>query len=103
MIPDFIRLPFTPGEEIERSSSTTGGTAWRRARARGKGLVACHGALGNFELLASAHALKGIPVTHDLPGRWAESGSNDLWRALRRATGVEDLLVHEGGRRCRRR
>ncbi len=95
MIPDFVRVPFLPREEIERLFVYEGWENLERAKARGMGVIACTGHFGNFDLLAAAHSLKGVPVTM-ISRQMGKSGANDLWRAIRRRSGVEDLVVTKG-------
>lgn len=95
MIPDFLRVPFLAREEIERMFEYEGWDRFQAAIARGKGVIACTGHFGNFDLLAAAHTLKGVPVTM-ITRQMGRSGVNDLWRAIRRRSGVEDLVVTKG-------
>jgi KDO2-lipid IV(A) lauroyltransferase len=95
MIPDFLRVPFLPREEIERMFVYEGWEKFEEARARGKGVIAATGHFGNFDLLAAAHTLKGVPIT-TISRQMGKSGANDLWRAIRRRSGVEDLVVTKG-------
>ena len=95
MIPDFLRVPFLPREEIERMFVYEGWEVLEEARARGNGVIAATGHFGNFDLLAAAHTLKGIPITM-ITRQMGKSGANDLWRAIRRRSGVEDLVVTKG-------
>lgn len=95
MIPDFLRIPYTPREELERLFVYEGWEGFERARAMGKGIVACTGHFGNFDLLAAAQTLRGIPITM-ITRQMGKSGANDLWREARRRSGVEDLQVHKG-------
>src|SRR5512142_2525626 len=95
MIPDFLRVPFLPREEIERMFVYEGWEVPEPARARGNGVIAATGHFGNFDLLAAAHTLKGIPITM-ITRQMGKSGANDLWRAIRRRSGVEDLVVTKG-------
>src|SRR5512138_258795 len=95
MIPDFLRVPFLPREEIERMFVYEGWEVLEQARARGNGVIAATGHFGNFDLLAAAHTLKGIPITM-ITRQMGKSGANDLWRAIRRRSGVEDLVVTKG-------
>jgi KDO2-lipid IV(A) lauroyltransferase len=95
MIPDFLRVPFLPREEIERMFVYEGWEVLEQARARGHGVIAATGHFGNFDLLAAAHTLKGIPITM-ITRQMGKSGANDLWRAIRRRSGVEDLVVTKG-------
>jgi KDO2-lipid IV(A) lauroyltransferase len=95
MIPDFVRVPFLRPEELERIFVYEGWERFQEAIARGKGVIACTGHFGNFEVLAAAHTLRGTPVTM-ISRQMGKSGANDLWRALRRRSGVEDLVVTKG-------
>ena len=51
------------GGDRARCSCTRAGIASEEAIARGKGVIACTAHFGNFDLLAAAHTLKGVPVT----------------------------------------
>ena len=95
MISDFVRLPFLKAQELEAIFEYDGWDRYEVARARGKGVVACTAHFGNFEVLAAAHTLRGHPVTmiSRQMGKWK---ANDLWRALRRRTGVEQIIVTKG-------
>ena len=95
MIPDFLRVPFLPREEIERMFVYDGWEKLEAARAKGEGLIACTGHFGNFDLLAAAHTLKGLPITM-ISRQMGKSGANDLWRSIRRRSGVEDLVITKG-------
>jgi KDO2-lipid IV(A) lauroyltransferase len=95
MIPDFLRVPYLSREELERLFVYEGWDAYERAKAAGKGIVACTGHFGNFDLLAAAQTLRGIPITM-ITRQMGKSGANDLWREARRRSGVEDLVVQKG-------
>lgn len=95
MIPDFLRVPFLPREELDRMFVYEGWERLEQAKARGKGVIACTGHFGNFDLLAAAQTLRGVPVTM-ISRRMGRSGANDLWRAVRQRAGVEDLVVSRG-------
>jgi KDO2-lipid IV(A) lauroyltransferase len=95
MIPDFLRVPFLPKEELERLFVYDGWERFEEAKARGNGVIACTGHFGNFEVLAAAHTLRGTPVTM-ISRPMGKSGVNDLWRSIRRRSGVEDLVVTKG-------
>jgi KDO2-lipid IV(A) lauroyltransferase len=95
MIPDFARVPFLPRAELERIFVYDGWERFEEAIARGRGVIACTAHFGNFEVLAAAHTLRGTPVTM-ISRRMGKSGANDLWRALRRRSGVEELVVTKG-------
>jgi KDO2-lipid IV(A) lauroyltransferase len=97
MISDFLRVPFMGKAELESIFVYEG---WERFQEAldllpGRGVIACTAHFGNFEVLAAAHTLRGVPVTM-ISRQMGKSGANDLWRALRAKTGVEDLVVGKG-------
>jgi KDO2-lipid IV(A) lauroyltransferase len=95
MISDFARLPFAPKEDLERIFVYEGWECYEAARARGKGVVACTAHFGNFEVLAAAHTLRGVPIT-TITRQMAKSRVNDLLRALRRKGGVDEIVAIKG-------
>jgi KDO2-lipid IV(A) lauroyltransferase len=95
VIPDFVRLPFLPQDQLDHLFVYDGWERYLEAKARGKGVIACTGHFGNFEVLAAAHTRRGTPITM-ISRPMGKSGANDLWRALRRRSGVEDLVVTRG-------
>jgi KDO2-lipid IV(A) lauroyltransferase len=95
MIPDFLRIPALPRAELERTFEYEGWDRYEDARARGKGVIAATGHFGNFEVLAAAHTLRGVPITM-ITRQMGKSGANDLWRKARQRAGVEDLVVTAG-------
>jgi KDO2-lipid IV(A) lauroyltransferase len=96
MIPDFLRVPFLPREELERMLEYEGAEAWEQALAVGKGVIACTAHFGNFDLLAAAHNLRGIPITTISRGM-GKTGANNFWSRMRKRAGVEELIVRRGG------
>jgi KDO2-lipid IV(A) lauroyltransferase len=95
MIPEFLRVPALPREELEAIFVHEGWDCFERAKARGKGVIAATGHFGNFEVLAAAHTLRGVPITM-ISRQMGKSGANDLWRKARQKAGVEDLVVSKG-------
>jgi Kdo2-lipid IVA lauroyltransferase/acyltransferase len=95
MIPDFFRVPALPARDLERIFEYEGWERYEAARARGKGVIAATGHFGNFEVLAAAHTLRGVPITM-ITRQMGKSGANDLWRRARQRAGVEDLVVQRG-------
>lgn len=95
MVPEFLRVPALPAAELERLFDVEGWDKVEAARARGKGVIACTGHYGNFEVLASAMTLLGTPITM-ITRPMGKSGANDLWRKARAESGVEDILVKRG-------
>ncbi|HZZ86481.1 MAG TPA: lysophospholipid acyltransferase family protein [Anaeromyxobacteraceae bacterium] len=92
---DFLRVPSLPPAELGRIFEYQGWEAFEAARARGKGVIACTAHFGNFEVLAAAHTLRGVPITM-ISRKMGRSGANDLWRGVRARAGVEDLVVKKG-------
>ena len=92
---DFLRVPALSPAELARIFEYQGWEAFEAARARGKGVIACTAHFGNFEVLAAAHTLRGVPITM-ISRRMGASGANDLWRGVRARAGVEDLVVKRG-------
>ena len=95
MIPEFLRVPALPPADLERIFEIEGWEIFEAARARGKGVIACTGHYGNFEVLAAAMTLRGVPITM-ITRPMGKSGANDLWRRARTQAGVEDLTVERG-------
>jgi KDO2-lipid IV(A) lauroyltransferase len=95
MVPDFLRVPFLPRAEIERMFVYEGWEKFEEAKARGNGVIAATGHFGNFDLLAAGMTRNGVPVTM-ISRQMGKSGANDLWRAIRKRSGVEDLVVTKG-------
>jgi KDO2-lipid IV(A) lauroyltransferase len=95
MVFDFLRVPALPRAELERMFDREGWEAFDAAKARGKGIIAATGHFGNFEVLAAAHTMSGIPITM-ISRQMGKSGANDVWRRTRVSSGVEDLVVKKG-------
>jgi KDO2-lipid IV(A) lauroyltransferase len=95
MIPDFFRVPSLPRDALEGIFVHEGWENFEAARALGKGVIAATAHFGNFEVLAAAHTLRGVPITM-ISREMGKSGANDLWRKARLRAGVEDLVVTKG-------
>ncbi len=89
---EFLGVPGLGREELERVFVYEGWERFEAARARGKGVIACTGHFGNFELLAAAHTLRGVPITMIT----RRMGLAAAWRRVRARAGVEDLVVTKG-------
>lgn len=92
MVPEFLRVPYLPREALERMFEYEGWERYEQARASGLGVLACTAHFSNFDLLASAHTLKGVPITQ-ISRRMGKTGANDAWRATRKRSGIEELEV----------
>ena len=95
MVPEFLRAPAMGSEELERLFVYQGWEIYEQARALGRGVIACTGHFGYFDLLAAAHALKGIPMTV-ITRKMGRSRANDGWREARARTGIRELTVKKG-------
>jgi KDO2-lipid IV(A) lauroyltransferase len=95
MVPEFLRVPSLPPATLESIFVYEGWECLEAARARGKGIIAATGHFGNFEVLAAAHTLRGVPITM-ISRQMGKSGANDVWRKARLRSGVEDLVVNKG-------
>jgi KDO2-lipid IV(A) lauroyltransferase len=95
VVPEFLRIPALPRAELEAMFEVEGWERVEAARASGRGVIACTGHYGNFEVLASAMTLLGTPITM-ISRKMGKSGANDGWRRTRAESGVEDLVVKRG-------
>jgi Kdo2-lipid IVA lauroyltransferase/acyltransferase len=95
LAPEFLLVPRLTRAELDAIFVYDGWERYEAARARGKGVIACTAHFGNFELLAAAHNLRGVPITM-VSRKMGKSGANDVWRRGRARAGVEDLVVKRG-------
>ena len=95
MIPDFLRVPTLTPAQLDRIFVYDGWENYLRAAALGKGVIACTAHFGNFDLLASANTRRGVPITQ-VAREMGKNVVNDLWREVRRRSGVDELLVKPG-------
>jgi Kdo2-lipid IVA lauroyltransferase/acyltransferase len=95
MIPDFLRVPTLSPEELERMFVYQGWDSYEKAAARGRGVVACTAHFGNFDVLASAHTRRGVPITQ-LSREMGDNFFNRLLHHVRQRSGVQDLVIAKG-------
>jgi len=95
MAAEFLLLRRLGREELDRIFVYEGWERFEAARALGKGVIACTAHFGNFEVLAAAHNLRGVPITI-ISRKMGRARANDLWRRARARAGVEDLVVEKG-------
>jgi Kdo2-lipid IVA lauroyltransferase/acyltransferase len=91
MVPEFLRVPYLGPAELEEMFEYQGWENLQRAAALGKGVIACTGHFGHFDLLAAAHALRGVPMT--TISRKMQVG---LWKGTRARAGVQEIYVNPG-------
>jgi KDO2-lipid IV(A) lauroyltransferase len=92
MIPDFLRVPYLTPAELAQLFEYEGWDGLERAKAGGKGVIACTAHFGQFDLLAAAHNLRGHPIT--TISRKMRVG---LWKGTRARAGVQEIYVERGG------
>jgi KDO2-lipid IV(A) lauroyltransferase len=95
MIPDFLRVPTLPPEELDRIFVYEGWECYEAAAARGQGVVACTAHFGNFDVLSSAHNRRGVPITQ-LSREMGSNFFNRLLHQTRQRSGVQDLIIEKG-------
>jgi KDO2-lipid IV(A) lauroyltransferase len=95
MVPAFLRVPTMSPEELDRVLIFQGWEHYLAAAARGQGVIVCTAHFGNFDLLASACTRRGVPITQ-IAREMGRNPFNDLWRAARTRSGVEELVVRPG-------
>ncbi len=93
--PELLLAPSLGRAELDRLFSYEGWERFEAARVRGRGVIACTAHLGNFELLAAAQNLRGVPITM-ITRRMGRLGVNEAWRRARARAGVEELVVRKG-------
>ena len=91
MVPEFLRVPYLGPAELQGIFEYQGWENLERAMALGKGVIACTGHFGHFDLLAAAHSLRGIPMT--TISRKMQIG---LWKGTRARAGVQEIYVRPG-------
>ncbi len=95
MIPDFLRVPTLSPGELDRIFVYQGWECYQRAAAMKTGVVACTAHFGNFDLLASAHTRRGVPITQ-LSREMGDNFFNRLLHRARQRSGVQDLIISKG-------
>jgi len=95
LVPEFALVPRLSQEELRALVVPDHPELLQAALAQGKGLIACTAHFGNFEVLAAAYTMMGIPVSM-ITRPMGRSRLNDLWRRNRERAGVEDLVVKRG-------
>ena len=95
MAPEFLLVPRLTPAELERVFVYDGWERFERAFALGRGVIVCTAHFGNFDLLAAAQTRRGTPITM-ISRSMGNNFFNDLLRAARQRSGVEDLVVTKG-------
>jgi Kdo2-lipid IVA lauroyltransferase/acyltransferase len=91
LVPEFLRVPYLSREQLGELFEYEGWERVELALAAGKGVIACTGHFGHFDLLAAAHSLRGVPIT--TISRKMQVG---LWKGTRERAGVQEIYVQHG-------
>jgi len=92
LLVEFLRAPYLSMERAERLVEFDA-EAYRRFeedRARGKGAIVATAHFGNFELLGSFFARRGLPLSA-ITKRLPENAFNRFWLGQRRRAGLREL------------
>lgn len=90
LIFEFLRAPYLRPEEAERLVEVEGYEHFERAFAGGKGVIIATAHFGNFELLGSFFARRGLPLTA-ITKRLSRNVLNAFWLDQRRRAGLREL------------
>ena len=101
MAVEFLRSPRMTPEEVRRLIELDGWEHLERARAAGKGVIVVTGHFGNWELLATASAILGLPL-HVISRRMSRRRINRWWKEARARAGLHDLPDRGSARRILR-
>jgi Kdo2-lipid IVA lauroyltransferase/acyltransferase len=91
MVPEFLRVPSLSPAQLAGLFEYEGWERYQEARATGRGVIACTGHFGHFDLLAAAHNLRGVPMT--TISRKMQVG---FWKGTRERAGVQEIYVRPG-------
>ncbi|MBW2700810.1 MAG: lysophospholipid acyltransferase family protein [Deltaproteobacteria bacterium] len=89
---EMLRLPGLTQELAENLVEHEGLEIFEEARALGRGVIVVTGHFGNFDLIACAEALRGIPL-HALTRESSAKGVNRFWMKVRARCGLHLLGV----------
>ncbi len=84
---EFLRLPGLDRARAEELVEHSGLEHLERAVAQGRGVIAVTAHFGNFDLLACAQALRGLPL-FVVSRQQSNQGINRFWMRVRAATGL---------------
>jgi KDO2-lipid IV(A) lauroyltransferase len=79
---EFLRLPGLTREKVDRYIEHAGWEHYQRAEKTGKGMIVVTAHFGNFDLLACAEALGGVPL-HVISREQHAKGVNRYWMTVR--------------------
>ncbi len=98
---ELLRSPRMTPEEVRARIELDGWEHLEAARARGRGVIVVTGHFGNWELLATATAILGVPL-HVVSRRMSQRRINRWWKEARARAGLHDLPDRGSARRILR-
>jgi KDO2-lipid IV(A) lauroyltransferase len=84
---EFLRLPGLTPKKVDRDLEHAGWEHYQEAEKNGKGMIVVTAHFGNFDLLACAEALRGVPL-HVISREQHAKGVNRFWMKVRENHGV---------------
>lgn len=90
LILEFLRAPYLGREEAEELVEVEGYERFEAAYAKGKGVIIATAHFGNFELLGSFFARRGLPLTA-ITKRLDRNLLNAFWLDQRKRAGLREL------------
>lgn len=85
---EFLRLPGLNRDKVDKWIEHAGWEHYENALKRGKGLVFATAHFGNFDLMACAEALRGVPL-HVITREQHVRGINRYWMSVRERHGIQ--------------
>ena len=98
---EFLRLPGLNRRKVDRLLEHVGWEHYNQALEQGRGAIVVTAHFGNFDLLACAQAVRGVPL-HILTREQHVGGFNRYWMSVREKLGVRMLPVKKSALRIRR-
>jgi len=98
---EFLRLPGLNRKKVDKLLEHTGWEHLRQAMEKGRGVIVVTAHFGNFDLLACAQAVRGLPL-HILTREQHVGGFNRYWMSVRGKLGVGMLPVKKSALRIHR-
>jgi KDO2-lipid IV(A) lauroyltransferase len=98
---EFLRLPGLDRKKVDKLLEHRGWEHYRRAVQQGRGVIVATAHFGNFDLLACAQAVRGVPL-HILTREQHLGGFNRYWMSVRARLGVGLLPAKDSALRIHR-
>jgi KDO2-lipid IV(A) lauroyltransferase len=98
---EFLRLPGLNRRKVDGLLEHTGWEHYEQALEKGRGAIVVTAHFGNFDLLACAQAVRGVPL-HILTREQHVGGFNRYWMSVRAKLGVGLLPVKKSAIRIHR-